>query len=177
MAIKDEKQFARLLIPTRKVTFQRVFFRWPVLPVLAGCRSADILPLEQLNRDLANHFLKARVIRNAFDPASLRIYRDRRIVNHEAYRINITQDRIEVYAGADAGAYYALQTLRDLVAIYGTVLPVCTIEDKPDFRRRGIYHDCSRGKVPKLHTLKELVVWLAHWKINELQLYVENVFT
>ena len=177
MAIKDEKQFARLLIPVRKVVFQEGVFRWPAHSLLASCRNADILPLEQLSRDLANHFLKARVIRNAFGPASLRIHRDRKIVNNEAYRVTITRNGIEVYAGADVGAYYALQTLRDLVAIYGTKLPACRIEDKPDFRRRGVYHDCSRGKVPKLDTLKELVVRLSRWKINELQLYVENVFT
>ena len=177
MAIMDEKQFTRLLIPVRKVIFQKGRFRWPVRPVLASCRNTDILPLKQLNCDLANHFLKARVTRNAFGPASLRIHRDVKIADCEAYRITITQNGIEVYAGADAGAYYALQTLRDLVAVYGVILPVCKIEDKPDFHRRGVYHDCSRGKVPKLDTLKELVVRLSHWKINELQLYVENIFT
>ncbi|MHC5018151.1 MAG: hypothetical protein ACYTFP_06185, partial [Planctomycetota bacterium] len=57
------------------------------------------------------------------------------------------------------------------------VLPCCEVEDAPDFNRRGIYHDCSRGKVPTLQTLKQLVERLAHWKINELQLYIENVFT
>jgi len=36
--------------------------------------------------------------------------------------------------------------------------------------------DCSRGKVPTIDTLKELVERLADWKINELQLYFENVF-
>jgi hypothetical protein len=89
----------------------------------------------------------------------------------------IKRDAVEIYAAADAGAYYALQTLRDLTVIYGKALPVCRIEDRPDFRRRGVYHDCSRGKVPTLDTLKDLVTRLAHWKINELQLYIENVFT
>jgi hexosaminidase len=177
MAIMDEKQFAGLLIPVRKVIFQKGRFHWPLRPVLANCRNADILPLEQLARDLAAHSLRTRIIRNAFESASLRMHRDGKILNRQAYRITITKNGIEVYAGADAGAYYALQTLRDLVAIYGTILPVCRIDDEPDLRRRGVYHDCSRGKVPKLNTLKELVVQLGHWKINELQLYVENVFT
>ena len=177
MAVTDEKQFSRLLIPVRKVIFQKGVFRWPVRPVLASCRNADVLPLEQLKRNLTNHSLKARIIRNVFDSASLRIHRDVKIASCEAYRITITKNGIEVYAGANAGAYYALQTLRDLIAMYGKILPFCRIEDEPDFHRRGIYHDCSRGKVPKLETLKELVVRLSHWKINELQLYVENVFT
>jgi len=177
MAIKSEKLFEKLLIPVRRATFQKGFFRWPARPILASPRSADCFALEQLSRDLTRKNLKARVDRNAFGPAAVRIYRDKRIENDEAYRLVIAQDGIEIFAKSDAGAYYALQTLRDLVSIYGEVLPACIIEDKPDFRRRGIYHDCSRGKVPKLDTLKELVEHLAHWKINELELYVENVFT
>ena len=140
MTIKDERQFAKLVVPVKKVSFQGGYFRWP-------------------------------------KQAVLRIYRDKDIANCEAYRLIISREGIEIHAGADAGAYYAVQTLRELVAIYGKVLPLCRIEDEPDFRRRGVYLDCSRGKVPKLDTLKELATWLSHWKINELQLYVENVFT
>ncbi|HUT31710.1 MAG TPA: beta-N-acetylhexosaminidase [Sedimentisphaerales bacterium] len=177
MTITDERQFARLLIPPKKVIFQGGAYRWPGRPVLASPRSADILPLQQLSDSLSRHSLKARMIRNAFGPAAVRIYRDKDIADCEAYRVTVAPAGIEIHAGADAGAYYALQTLRDMAAIYGRVLPVCRIEDKPDFRRRGVYHDCSRGKVPTLDTLKDLVTRLAHWKINELQLYIENVFT
>ena len=140
MTIMDERHFAKLVVPVKKVKFQGGYFRRP-------------------------------------QQAVLRIYRDKDIANFEAYRLIISREGIEIHAGADAGAYYAAQTLRELVAIYGKVLPVCRIEDEPDFRRRGVYLDCSRGKVPKLNTLKELAAWLSHWKINEIQLYVENVFT
>jgi hexosaminidase len=140
MTTKDERHFAKLVVPVKKVKFQGGYFR----------RSQQ---------------------------AVLRMCRDKEIANCEAYRLIISREGIEIRAGADAGAYYAVQTLRELVAIYGKVLPVCRIEDEPDFRRRGVYLDCSRGKVPKLKTLKELAAWLSHWKINELQLYVENVFT
>jgi hypothetical protein len=176
MTIKDERQFARLLVPVRKVVFQRGLFRWPKKPVLASARAADILPLRQLEHDLSRQSLRTRVVRNAFGPAALRVHRHKRIAGPEAYHLVVARDAIEIYAAADAGAYYALQTLRDLTVIYGRALPVCRIEDRPDFRRRGVYHDCSRGKVPTLDTLKDLVTWLARWKINELQLYIENVF-
>jgi hexosaminidase len=177
MTIKDERQFAKLLVPVRKVVFQGGLFCWPKKPVLGSARAADILPLRQLEHYLSLQSLRARVVRNAFGPAALRVHRDKRIAGPEAYHIVIKRDAIEIHAAADAGAYYALQTLRDMAAIYGKALPVCRIEDKPDFRRRGVYHDCSRGKVPTVDTLKDLVTWLAHWKINELQLYIENVFT
>jgi hexosaminidase len=110
-------------------------------------------------------------------PLEPRTYRDKTIKNSEGYKIKILPSGIKIFAATDAGTYYARGTLKDLAAIYGDRLPVCVIEDEPDFKRRGVYLDCSRGKVPKLETLKELVVRLAHWKINELQLYIENVFT
>ncbi len=136
----DEKLFEKLLIPVKKVTFQKGFF--------------------QLT-----------------DISELKTYRDKTIKNSEGYRIRILTKGIEIYSATAAGAYYAIQTLKDLATIYANNPPACLIEDEPDFKRRGVYLDCSRGKVPKLKTLKELVIRLAHWKINELQLYIENVFT
>lgn len=168
--------FVKLLVPVKKVIFRKGFFRWPARSILASLHTADNLPLKQLSGDLTKKNIKANITKNASAAMAVRISRDRRIENNEAYRLIVTPDGINCYAKADAGAYYALQTLRDLVRIYGRTLPACVIEDRPDFCRRGIYHDCSRGKVPKLDTLKQLVEWLAHWKINELQLYVENVF-
>ncbi|MHC4758925.1 MAG: family 20 glycosylhydrolase [Planctomycetota bacterium] len=152
-------------------------FRWPKKPLLAGSRTADIVPLQQLKADLTKLFFRPRILRNPSASAALTIHRDKNITNSQAYRIKIDPVGIEVHAGADSGVYYAIQTLRDLVTIHGKSLPACDIKDQPDFSRRGVYHDCSRGKVPKLSTLKELVERLAHWKINELQLYIENVFT
>ena len=69
-------------------------------------------------------------------------------------------------------------TLRELVRVFAPArrLPGCVIDDRPDFRRRGVYMDCSRGKAPTVATIKALVERLAGWKINELQLYFENVF-
>ncbi|MHC4131695.1 MAG: family 20 glycosylhydrolase [Planctomycetota bacterium] len=177
MAGSHKLRLDKLLIPVKKVNLRKGSFRWPEKPVLSGSSSADILPLQQLISVLKQYRFKARIARDSLDSAALRIQRDKNIKSSEAYRIVVGPEGIEVYAGTDTGAYYAVQTLRDLVAIHGKSLPACQIEDEPDFVRRGVYHDCSRGKVPKLNTLKELVERLAHWKINELQLYIENVFT
>ncbi|MCD6365002.1 MAG: family 20 glycosylhydrolase, partial [Planctomycetes bacterium] len=112
-----------------------------------------------------------------YGAADLRIRRDKTIQSRDAYKLTVSSEGVEIRAGADAGAYYGVQTLRDMLALHGKALPACTIDDSPDFPRRGVYHDCSRDKVPTIDTLKALVERLAHWKINELQLYVENVFT
>jgi hypothetical protein len=62
------------------------------------------------------------------------------------------------------------------VAGGGGVVPCCTIVDWPDFETRGLLHDVTRGKVPTLGTLKQLVDRLALLKINQLQLYFEHTF-
>ncbi len=167
-----------LLIPVQRAVSINGFFRWPDKAVLASVEAVDNLPLGQLGDHLKQHIgTHCRIISNAFDSAVVRIRRGQSIRGREAYRINVHSDGIDIFASSDAGAYYAVQTLCDLVTIHGRVLPACRIEDWPVFARRGVYHDCSRGKVPKLATLKQLVERLAHWKINELQLYIENVFT
>ena len=167
---------SELLIPVQKCTRRKGAFRWPDGPILATARTADELPLKQLADDLRRKLgVRSQLARNAFGPATLRV-RPGDVNGPEAYRLTVGKDGVEVIASSAAGAYYAIQTLRDLLAIHGRRLPGVVIEDWPDYARRGVYHDCSRGKVPTLSTLKELVEHLARWKVNELQLYIENVF-
>ena len=166
-----------LLIPVKKVKFLPGEFRWLKETHLAGLSKVDFLPLEQLKAALQKYSVKARISQNPFAKPALRIIRDKSIINREGYRLAVLPDNIFIYSSSNAGTYYAVQTLLDIVRIYGKEIPSMTIDDEPDFARRGVYHDCSRGKVPKLGTLKELVTRLAHWKINELQLYIENFFT
>ncbi len=172
-----EQSLENLLIPVKKAKFLTGMYRWPQKTVLSGFCGDDILPLRKLKNDLLKYSVKARLAQNPFGKADLKVIQDTSIANPEAYRLVITPEGISVYSSSNAGTYYAIQTLRDIVQIFGKTIPAVAIEDEPDFARRGVYHDCSRGKVPKLSTLKELVIRLSHWKINELQLYIENVFT
>ena len=50
------------------------------------------------------------------------------------------------------------------------------IEDEPDFKYRGFYHDITRGKIPKVETIKRLIDNMAYYKLNSLQLYVEHTY-
>ena len=92
----------------------------------------------------------------------------------ENYTLDIAPDRIAICAPGAAGAFYAIQTLRQIFA-QGAV-PCLHIEDAPTLAYRGFYHDATRGKVPTLETLKELVDRMAYVKLNSLQLYVEHTF-
>ena len=92
----------------------------------------------------------------------------------EGYCLDVAQDRIEIRAEGPAGAFYAIQTLRQLFT--HEEVPCLHIEDRPDFAYRGFYHDVSRGKIPKMETFKELIDRMAYYKLNSLQLYVEDTY-
>jgi len=167
----------KLLIPIHRCRRTGGVFRWDDQIALASPRAVDALPLRRLARTLKKlPGVRGRVVRSVTAPAAVRIVRALGTDFPEAYRIIVSPDGAEILAGGDPGAYYGVMTLRELVKTHGRKLPGCVINDRPDFRRRGVYMDCSRGKVPTVDTVKALVERLAGWKINELQLYFENVF-
>ena len=94
----------------------------------------------------------------------------------EGYKLVVGGRGISVLYRAEGGLRAAIATLRQLLREYGRRLPRLTIVDYPDFPRRGVMLDISRGRVPKLDTLIELVEDLADFKVNEFQLYMEHTF-
>ncbi|HEU5125705.1 MAG TPA: family 20 glycosylhydrolase [Verrucomicrobiae bacterium] len=94
----------------------------------------------------------------------------------ESYTLTIEKRGIEIHFRDLAGWRAAVATLRQLLREYGRELPCMEIRDWPDFPRRGVMLDISRGRVPKVETLLQLVDHLADFKINEFQLYTEHTF-
>ncbi|MBE5971209.1 MAG: hypothetical protein E7246_01615 [Lachnoclostridium sp.] len=92
----------------------------------------------------------------------------------EAYQVKIDERGILIKAGSEAGAFYAIQTLKQIIA--NGPVPYLEIEDQPDFEYRGFYHDITRGKIPTVETMKQLIDQMAYYKMNSLQLYVEHVY-
>ena len=99
-----------------------------------------------------------------------------RSIPAEGYRLRISGDGIDLVAGDEAGAFYGVATLVQLLSQCGGALPAGEIEDSPDFPSRGVMLDVSRSKVPRLETLFDLVDLLSGWKINHLELYTEHTF-
>ena len=92
----------------------------------------------------------------------------------EAYTLKIECEKITIISSGAAGAFYAIQTLKQIFTL--DKIPCCYIEDSPDFACRGFYHDVTRGRVPKVETIKRLIDNMAYYKLNSLQLYVEHTF-
>jgi hypothetical protein len=94
----------------------------------------------------------------------------------EGYALTIGAGGVTLLYREAGGLRAGMATLRQLLREYGLRLPRLVIRDYPDFARRGVMLDVSRGRVPNLQTLLGLLEDLADFKINEFQLYVEHTF-
>lgn len=97
-------------------------------------------------------------------------------LDRQSYRLSIDANGIAIEAPAEQGLLYGVMTLMQLLKQYGPTLPCLQIEDRPDFAVRGLMLDVSRGKVPTMKTMRELINMLVGLKINQLQLYIEHTF-
>ncbi len=116
-------------------------------------------------------------------PAGIQLNRDDSSGGRDAgaaqsafYALTVSKTGIKVSFRELAGLRAATATLRQLLRQYGCHLPCLRIRDWPDFARRGVMLDISRGRVPRLKTLLDLAERLADFKINELQFYTEHTF-
>ena len=93
----------------------------------------------------------------------------------EGYRLDVSSSGIVVQATDEAGAFYALETVKQLLppAIYRTApvgpttwaVPAVHIEDAPRFRWRGAHLDAGRHFMPK-EFVKKYIDLLARHKMN-----------
>jgi hexosaminidase len=103
----------------------------------------------------------------------------------EAYKMSVKPEGIVIDASAGNGAFYALQTLRQLLPaqVYGSKLSkgikweaaCCTIEDEPRFAYRSMMLDCCRYFMPKETVMKFIDVMamhkqnIFHWHLTDDQ--------
>ena len=103
----------------------------------------------------------------------------------EGYILDITEKKITVTASADAGRFYAMETIKQLLPaeVYGPEgfagkqwsLPCCRIVDEPKFAWRGMHLDCGRYFYPKEEVMKFIDMMamhkqnMFHWHLTEDQ--------
>lgn len=92
----------------------------------------------------------------------------------EAYRLSVAPNKITIVACSSSGFLYGVATLIQLCKTSRGEIACVDIDDEPSYQNRGYMLDVSRGRVPTMSSLKALVDRLALYKINQLQLYMEN---
>ena len=112
-------------------------------------------------------------------------YIDDATIAPEGYILDITPKGIEVTASTEAGKFYAMQTIKQLLPaeVYAPegfagkswTLPCCRIEDEPKFAWRGMHLDCGRYFYPKEEVMKFIDMMamhkqnMFHWHLTEDQ--------
>lgn len=92
------------------------------------------------------------------------------------YDMKISEEGVFLSGGSLNALGWAVQTLRQIVRQSAGLLPCVLIEDEPDMKNRGYYHDVTRGRIQTLENLKKLADTLSFYKMNQLQLYVEHTY-
>ncbi len=94
----------------------------------------------------------------------------------EGYAILPDGKGLALTGATDAGVFYALQTVKQMVTGYGAnaVLHTATIRDWPAMKYRGLDDDLSRGPVTTLEFEKKLIRTIAAYKVNLYSPYFEH---
>ncbi|RTE53573.1 beta-N-acetylhexosaminidase [Arenibacter aquaticus] len=101
----------------------------------------------------------------------------------EAYNLEVTPENIKIIAGSEAGFFYALQSLKQLlpVSFYSGKLqpnivwgiPSVRIQDKPAFEWRGYMLDVSRHFFDK-QQVKKVLDFMAESKLNRFHWHLAD---
>src|SRR5262245_31910330 len=84
----------------------------------------------------------------------------------EAYSLKVAKSGVTISAADDAGLFYALQTLRQLLdATAARMLPIVEIDDAPRFSYRGMHLDVVRHFFP-VAFVKKYIDQMARYKLN-----------
>lgn len=85
------------------------------------------------------------------------------------YRLNVSEEEIQIISTNEIGQFYAFQTLRQAIQVTddGWIIPEMTITDYPKFQHRGLLLDCSRHFF-SVDVIKKYIDLLAYYKMNVL---------
>ena len=95
-------------------------------------------------------------------------------VAEQGYSLDVSQHGVRLTGWGEPGLYYATRTLLQLLD--EDRLPVCRIEDWPDYRHRMVHYDLARENTCNVPYLRSVIDRLSAFKVNMLHLYLENRF-
>ena len=104
---------------------------------------------------------------------TLALKKDKKL-GKEGYEINISEKGVKITAPQPAGLYWSTRTLLQIAEQSETHrLPVGQIRDYPDYGLRGFMLDCGRKFIP-MHYMEDLVKIMAYYKMNTLQVHLND---
>ncbi len=103
---------------------------------------------------------------------------------NEGYHLSVGKDRVVISAASQAGIFYGIQSLRQLLPveiercsrvkeITAWQIPCVEIKDEPHFQWRGLMIDCSRTFWSKAFILRTIRL-MSLYKLNRLHLHLTD---
>ena len=154
----------------------------------SGIKPGDVA-VQSLNEQLQERFQltlvisgsKARVVRLAVDPNAVAIVSttdvDKSALSEQAYRMDLTADRVTITGNSAVGLFYGVQTFVQLLKLQNGKLwlPEARIEDWPDLELRVIYWD-DADHLEQPEVLKAALRQASFYKINGFSIKLEGHF-
>lgn len=138
--------------------------RW----LIDDLRSFHSIELKEGRSKIIQLAVEKDAVRTPSDPA----------IRSQAYRLKIAPNSIEITGNSDAGLFYGVQTLLQLVK-QGSgntrSLPATVIEDWPKLQLRFLHWD-TKNHQDRIATLKRYLDWSARMKINMIGFELEDKF-
>jgi len=101
-------------------------------------------------------------------------------LSSEEYQLDIGANGITVKAGSPAAAYYAAQSIRQMVwnvcpggKTGSFLLRQMKIKDKPSYAWRGVHLDVARHMFTREYLFR-IIDWMSYYKLNKLQLHLTD---
>ena len=129
-------------------------------------------PAERFAEDMMSYFNLKKPMRTSKHGKGIKLRIDR-FVPEEGYEMTINEDGILIIGGSEAGIYYGLQTLRQIVITNDGKVPYGYIADEPTFAYRGAHLDVSRHFF-SVADVKNYIDILAAHKLNRLHWHLTD---
>lgn len=146
-------------------------------PLVCSCHTDFIEQIDYILPKLSieNFFCKAIANTQNKEAASFEIIKDALIKNPEAYILEISTTKILIKALSSTGAFYAMQTLRQLVMSNSEEkqLPCLSISDEPAYEWRGFMIDTCRNFYP-IDFLEKMIEQAAFHKMNRFHWHLTD---
>jgi hexosaminidase len=152
--------------------------------VAPGDAAVEVLNDELARRyhlKLTNSSRGAGTLRLVVAPNSAKVGeaqdRDREVLAQQAFKIDLSRDRVTIAANAPTGLYYGVATFVQLLKPRdgALMLPEGQIEDWPDLQMRLLYWDDAHH-LERIEVLKQAICQAAFFKMNGFVVKLEGHF-
>lgn len=137
--------------------------------------------LSRFQLSLSDHKAEGRTLSLEIEPGSVSIGeaqdREKDAIAEQAYRIELSPQRVAITANASPGLFYGVQTLVQLLKPSGgkLLLPEGEITDWPDLQLRLIFWD-DAYHLERMDAFKRAIRQAAFYKINAMAVKLEGHF-